>query len=270
MTILMCRPDFFEIEYAINPWMDTDRKVDRDAAQAQWQSLYDTYIDLGVTVRLVPGVKGLPDMVFTANAGIIWGRTAIVSAFRHSERRKEEAAWRKAFADLNFRVISPPSGMVFEGAGDGLFMGTTLFCGFGFRSDPDVPHWLASALDVNVIPVELVDPRFYHLDTCFCPLDERTALYAPEAFSDKSRAAIEAHVERAIAVPPEVSALFACNATPIGRTVVGSTGLTSLEGVLADAGFGLRTLEVSEFMKSGGAVRCLSLPLDVGPVAAPA
>ncbi len=266
MKMLMCRPDHFDIEYSINPWMSVERKVDRKKALDQWEKLYETYLQLGLTIELVEQEEGLPDLVFTANAGLIWGGNAVLSRFQHKERQGEEPIWKQAFERLGFNVIVPPDGMAFEGAGDGLFLGSHLMCGYGFRSDRAAARYAAAALSVEVTELHLVDPRFYHLDTCFCPLDDSTAIYAPEAFDQDSIALLEKKVPHAIPVPPAVAAGFACNATPVGKTVVTSTAAEPIREELKDAGFSLITLEMGEFMKSGGAARCLSLPLDLGPV----
>ncbi len=264
MRILMCRPEFFGIEYEINPWMHVEVSVDHELAERQWEALYNEYQRLGVEVELATPVKGLPDMVFTANAAVLWQRRAVLSNFQYPQRQGEEPHWRAALERLGFDVLELPSTVPFEGAGDALFVGERLFCGFGFRTDRASHGLVAEHLDVEVVTLELRDPRFYHLDTCFCPLDGETALFAPAAFSPESVDRIRALVPRAIEVPTDIAAGFACNAMPIDTCIASSPALLRLEPELLPLGFGVTGLEMTEFMKSGGGVRCLSLPLDMG------
>ena len=264
MAILMCRPDYFDIEYEINPWMHVDNTVDRVVAKQQWQALYKTYTDLGETIELIDQVEGLPDLVFTANAGVVWNRNVVVSRFRHPERQGEEPHWIAAFERLGFTVHTMPDEVAFEGAGDALFVGKTLFAGWGFRTDREAHDIVAQKLGVEVVSLHLVDSRFYHLDTCFCPLNDHTVMFAPDAFDDESAKTIRERVQHVIEVPTEVARGFACNAMTVGHHLVSSLAAERLEGQLEDAGFDTVALPMSEFMKSGGGVRCLSLPLNVG------
>jgi N-dimethylarginine dimethylaminohydrolase len=261
MAILMCRPDHFGVEYEINPWMHVDNQVDRTRAAQQWDALHRTYTELGLDVVLAEPVDGLPDMVFTANAGVVRGGTAVLSHFRHPERQGEEPLWERAFEAQGFEVVRPPRTMSFEGAGDALFVGDTLFAGHGFRTDREAHRFVGTALGVDVVSLELVDPRFYHLDTCFCPLNERTVIFAPHAFSPASAKTIRALVPHVIEVPAELAAGFACNAIAVGNRVISSMAAEKLELQLHAEGFDTVGLPMTEFMKSGGGVRCLSLPL---------
>jgi N-dimethylarginine dimethylaminohydrolase len=267
MAILMCRPDHFGVEYEINPWMHVANQVDRSRAATQWDALYRAYAELGQDVVLAEPAPGLPDMVFTANAGVVWNGTAVLSRFRHPQRQGEESHWEHVFDAQGFEVVTPPRDMSFEGAGDALFVGDTLFAGHGFRTDRAAHRFVGRALGVDVVSLELIDPRFYHLDTCFCPLDDRTVIFAPHAFSPRSARTIRALVPHVIEVPAEVAAGFACNAITIGSRVISSTAAESLETELHAEGFDTLALPMTEFMKSGGGVRCLSLPLDVGKAA---
>ena len=261
MSILMCRPDFFGVEYEINPWMHVDTQVDRARAVEQWERLCATYADLGETVELVDPVQGLPDMVFTANAAVVRGDQAVLSNFRHKERQGEEAYWDTALTERGITVHRLPRDLNFEGAGDALWVGDRLFCGHGFRTDHGSHCCVGRLLDVEVVSLHLVDPRFYHLDTCFCPIAKDTVLFAPEAFTRESAQMIRRMVPHVIEVPTDVAAGFACNAMPVGDRVISSLAAEGLNGPLHDAGFGTVALPMSEFMKSGGGVRCLSLPL---------
>ncbi|MHB8507898.1 MAG: dimethylarginine dimethylaminohydrolase family protein [Candidatus Dormibacteria bacterium] len=261
MKILMCRPDFFGVEYEINPWMHVRNQVDQGRAASQWAALHSTYILAGHEVVLEAPVKGLPDMVFSANAGLVLGTRAVLRRFHHQERQGEEKYWHAAFERLGYEVIVPPDGMRFEGAGDGLFVGDVLFAGHGFRTDLDSHAFVAQRLGVETISLRLVDDRFYHLDTCLCPLAADVVMFAPGAFDSESAEKVRASVAHVIEVPIETAAGFACNAMPMGDTVVSSQSLGDIQPQLKAAGFNILTLPMTEFQKAGGGVRCLTLPL---------
>jgi N-dimethylarginine dimethylaminohydrolase len=264
MAILMCPPDYFGIEYEINPWMHVAVEVDHERAVAQWEALHRLYGELGESIILTAPQSGLPDMVFTANAAVVWKRRAVLSRFHHAERAGEERHWRRALEELDFVVHDVAAEISFEGAGDALFVGDHLFQAWGFRTDQAAHAEVARFLDVQSTSLQLVDPRFYHLDTCFCPLDDHTALIAPDAFAPESVDLVRARVPRLIEVPREVAEGFACNGMPLGDTVISSTASEAIRSPLAEAGFDVVALPMDEFMKSGGGVRCLSLPLDIG------
>lgn len=264
MAILMCRPEHFGIEYEINPWMHIAVEVDHERAVEQWEALHSLYLDLGETVELTTSLAGLPDMVFSANAAVLWRRRAILSRFHHAERAGEERHWRAALERLDFDVREVSAGLSFEGAGDALFVGDHLFLAWGFRTDRGAHAEVARLLDVESTSLELVDPRFYHLDTCFCPLDGDTALIAPRAFAPESLELVRARVPRLIEVSTEVAAGFACNAMPLGGAVISSAAVSELQPELSAIGCDTVALPMDEFIKAGGGVRCLSLPLDLG------
>ena len=260
-TILMCPPDFYGIEYEINPWMSRAVPSDAVKSREQWKSLHDLLVSLGVDIRLMEPVQGLPDLVFTANAGLVWRDKVFLAAFRHSARQREtpkDDAW---FQSAGFETIALPPPLNFEGAGDALFCGDTLFAGYLVRSDASAMQWLGKRMSCRVIPLQLVDTHYYHLDTCFCPLDAGTALYFPAAFDDYARRAM-AQIPRLIAVQPEEASRFACNAVVVGRDVVMNTGCPRLEADLVKNGFTPHSTPLDEFLKAGGSAKCLTLRLD--------
>ena len=270
-TILMCPPDFYGIEYEINPWMSRSRASDSALARQQWQQLRDLLASLGAEIRLLEPVQGLPDLVFTANAGLVWRDTVFLSRFRHEARQGETPVDEAWFHTHRLTPRSLPEGMNFEGAGDALFCGETLFGGYIIRSDARALQWVAAEMACRVIPVQLVDPHYYHLDTCFCPLDERTAIWHPPAFDDYAQRAIREHVERLIEVHAEEAARFACNAVVLHvgsapaestRHVVLNTGCPQLESELAALDFRPHATPLDEFIKAGGSAKCLTLRLD--------
>lgn len=260
--ILMCSPDYYGIEYEINPWMSRQRGANRDLAIEQWEGLVKILSDLGVEISLLSPAAGLPDLVFTANAALIHERRAIISHFRHTERQGEEplcAAW---FKEHGFTVEHLPEGRFFEGAGDALFCGETLVAGYRIRSDVKSQQWLGESLKCGVLPLELVDPHYYHLDTCFCPLAPGEAIWYPGAFDDYGRRALAERVAQLIPVAPDEAQSFACNAVVVGKHVITNTGCQKLHAALADRGYTPHETPLSEFVKAGGSAKCLTLRLD--------
>jgi N-dimethylarginine dimethylaminohydrolase len=260
--ILMCPPDYYGIEYEINPWMKREQGSSPERARAQWQRLHDTLVGLGVTVERLEPQKGLPDLVFTANAGLVFGQRFFTSRFRHAVRAREEPFFDAWFAAHGFTVEALPEGCYFEGAGDALFCGRTLFAGYRIRSDVRGHQYLGQALGRQVLPLELVNPSFYHLDTCFCPLAPGEALWYPPAFDAYGRRVIETHIPRLIAAGDADALRFGCNAVVVGKSVVLNAGCERLAADLKAAGYEPNSVELDEFLKSGGSAKCLTLRLD--------
>lgn len=260
--VLMCPPEYYGIEYEINPWMSRKRPADRNLAKNQWQQLVDQIEAAGAKVELVPPVAGLPDLVFTANSAMIFGAKAILAHFRHHERQGEEPFYEAALSDLGFAVQRPPDNAYFEGAGDALFCGDTLFCGYQTRSDARGHQQIGEMLGVRVIPLELIDWHYYHLDTCFCPVAEDEAIYFPGAFDEYGRLALHEAVPKLIEVQEEEARSFACNAVVIDKKVITNTGCENLHRDLRDRGYQPIETLLSEFVKAGGSAKCLTLRLD--------
>jgi len=279
ISFLMCPPHFFGVEYVINPWMqgklgDTQRPL----AEAQWNALHTLLTErLGADVLLVPPQARLPDLVFTANAGLVHSGVCIPSRFRHPERQGEEPLFRAWFEAAGYTVTPLPAGIAFEGAGDALFdEGAAalhdqpiLWAAHGFRSDRAAHPLLADIFDAEVLSLGLVDPRFYHLDTCFCPLPGGQLLWYPPAFDAASVGKIEARVprDRRIAVCAEDAGRFACNAVAFERpggapAVVLNAASEALREALEARGFSVHETPLTEFLKAGGAAKCLTLRLD--------
>ncbi|MGD9645107.1 MAG: dimethylarginine dimethylaminohydrolase family protein [Pirellulales bacterium] len=260
--ILMCRPEHYGIEYEINAWMSRERPANRELAAEQWQRLHEMLIAAGARISLLEPQPGLPDLVFTANAAMIYERTAVLSRFRHEVRQRETPHDEQWFREAGFAIKHLPAETYFEGAGDALFCGDTLFAGYRIRSDALGQQQVGAELGVRVIPVELVDPYYYHLDTCFCPLAPGEAIWYPGAFDEYGRRAIEQLVDRLIEVSADEAQHFACNAVVVERTVVTNTGCPRLHAALAAAGYAPRETPLSEFVKAGGSAKCLTLRLD--------
>lgn len=258
----MCPPDYYGIEYEINPWMNRSRASDRETAVRQWHGLKRLLERAGARVSTLEPQPGLPDLVFTANAALIHRRQAVLSRFRHTERQGEEpidAAWLTA---AGFEVRRLPDGVFFEGAGDALFCGETLFAGYRIRSHARSHQLVGEMLGVRVLPLELIDDYHYHLDTCFCPLALDAAVYFPEAFDEYGLRALRESVPHLIAVERDEARRFACNAVVVGRTVVTNTGCTRLHAALTARGYTPWETPLDEFVKAGGSAKCLTLRLD--------
>ena len=264
--ILMCAPHHYDVDYVINPWMEGNiHRSSRDNAEAQWNKLYEvlkTYAE----VVLVEPQKGWPDMVFAANAGLVLGDQCVLSRFFHPERQGEEPHFQKWFEDNGFTVHTLPESLPFEGAGDALIdrAGHWVWAGYGFRSELDSHPYIAKWLDVEVVSLRLVDSRFYHLDTCFCPLTDGYLMYYPPAFDDYSNRLIEMRVpkEKRIAIS-EIDAInFACNTVNVGRVAVMNKASEALKEMLGDRGFEVVETPLTEFLKAGGAAKCLTLKVN--------
>jgi N-dimethylarginine dimethylaminohydrolase len=260
--ILMCLPDHFKIEYEINPWMNIRVGSEAELARRQWTALYQSLLDLGATVDLIEPVEGLPDLVFTANAGLIFHDLFVSSRFRYRVRQGEAPYFESWAQSRGFQLVQLPPGFNFEGAGDALFCGETLIAGYRFRSDVRSHHWIGERLGVEVLPLELIDPRFYHLDTCFCPLAPDVALYYPGAFDEYGCSVLRDRIAHLIEVAVDEAISFSCNAVVVGKTVIVNDGAPKLAQELAARGFGVRPLGFSEFIKSGGSAKCLTLRVD--------
>ncbi|HXG12071.1 MAG TPA: arginine deiminase-related protein [Gemmataceae bacterium] len=260
--ILMCPPDYYGIEYEINPWMSRSRGSVRERARRQWDALYQTLLGLGVQVELLTPQPGLPDLVFTANAGLVFRDRFFSSRFRHEVRARETPYFDAWFAAHGFTVEHLPEGMYFEGAGDALFCGPVLFAGYRIRSDVRAHQYLAGVIGRQVLPLELINPRFYHLDTCFCPLAPGEAIYYPAAFDAYGRRVLRTHIPKLLAVNEAEAHRFGCNAVVVGKTVVTNSGCERLAADLRAWGYEPVAVELDEFLKAGGSAKCLTLRLD--------
>jgi len=263
IRFLMCAPDHYDVDYVINPWMEGNiHKSSSSVAAEQWEKLYHIIKDHAI-VELVKPEQGWPDMVFTANAGLVLGKTVVLSRFYHPERQGEEPHFKAWFESQGFTVHELPKDVPFEGAGDALFdrEGRWLWAGYGFRSELDAHPAIAEWLDVEVLSLRLMDERFYHLDTCFCPLTGGYLLYYPAAFDGYSNRLIEMRVpaEKRIAISEPDAVNFACNAVNINDIVILNKATKELRDRLEAVGYRVIETPLTEFLKAGGASKCLTL-----------
>jgi arginine dihydrolase len=275
---LMCRPDFFAVTYAINPWMHPEKPVDPDLALAQWENLRQVYLDLGHQVSLIDPLPGLPDMVFAANGAVVVGlngsidggvvRPSVVfgTRFRHPQRRPEEAAYASWFEGRDGFTVHRPKAIA-EGEGDFLVTNDYVLAGTGFRTDLEAHNELARLIDRPVVTLRLIDPRFYHLDTALTILDaERgTVAYLPEAFSPSSRKRLRQLFPDAVEARFDDAAVFGLNAVSDGHHVVLPEQAVGLAQAYADRGYEPITVDLSELRKAGGGPKCCTLEVR-GPV----
>ncbi|MGZ3503285.1 MAG: dimethylarginine dimethylaminohydrolase family protein [Vulcanimicrobiaceae bacterium] len=273
-TLLMCAPINFAVAYDINPWMTRNVGVPTVDARRQWQRLVDMLHDAGdVRIELVEPSPAVPDLVFTANAALISGRLAIVSTFRYAQRRREEQLYRERLAGLGFKTTALESAF-FEGAGDALFDRRLplLYVGHGWRTDACAVATIGEIVGVATLPLHLVDPRFYHLDTCLCPLGSGHVMAYVEAFSPQAQVALRTAVgpEFLIEVSRSDALDFACNAVEVNGTIVLHGATYALRDRLRDAGYRVIATDLSDFHRSGGSSKCLTLKLEDGPAQAQA
>ena len=252
---LMCRPEHFEVSYAINPWMDVTRAVDRDLAVRQWETLRQTYLGLGHEVHLIDPEPGLPDMVFAANGGLVVGGRAMGARFTHPERLAEGPAYFKWLADAGLEEVVEPLS-VNEGEGDFLVVGDLVLAGTGFRTDPRAHGEVQEFFGRPVISLQLVDPSFYHLDTALAALDDRHVTYYPDAFSHAAQRVLAQLFPDAVLADRADAEAFGLNLVSDGRHVVLNAEATAMAEKVAAAGYVPVPVELGELKRGGGSVKC--------------
>jgi N-dimethylarginine dimethylaminohydrolase len=257
---LMCRPDHFAVDYAINPWMDVARGADRALAIRQWETLRRIYVELGHEVQLIDAEPGLPDMVFAANGGLVFEGQALGARFTHAERRAEGPAYLRRLEAAGLKTVTEPV-HVNEGEGDFLVVGDLVLAGTGFRTDPGAHGEVQELFGVPVVSLQLVDPRFYHLDTALAVLGDHDVAYYPEAFSPGSRAVLQRLFPDAILAGERDATVLGLNAVSDGRNVVLPSAATDLTGQLRARGYTPIGVDLSELLRAGGSVKCCTLEI---------
>lgn len=258
MRFLMCPPQFFDIDYEINPWMHTSNPVDHELALKQWENLKSVYEKLGFEVEVVDAVKGWPDMVFTANAGLkIGDKKFLLAKFQYPERQGEEPIFRKWFEDRGWEVLQTKS--IFEGQGEGFIWNSKLLAGYGQRAVKEAMSELHEITGLEVVDLKLINPKFYHIDMALAPITDNLIVYNPKAFDEGSVKKIKSLGAELIEVIEEDAELFGCNLVPVESTIVMIEGTKKLKSEFEAKGFKTVEMDMSEFRKSGGAIRCLTL-----------
>lgn len=259
-SLLQCAPDFFEVIYEINPWMNRKIQPEQAVANAQWSALSKALTDCGAQIKYIKGVQGLPDMVYTANAGIVKGNKAILSKFRYKERQGEEPHFERWFEEQGYSVHIMKSGN-YEGEGDSLFAGNNLIYGYGFRSELKAADEVQKVVEADeLVLCELVDPYFYHVDTAICALSKELVFFHKTAVAKESIKNLEKYFEL-FAVPEAEAKKFVCNAVVLGKNVVLPAGCPETESWLKSKGYTPHGVKLDQFLRGGGSAKCLTLIL---------
>lgn len=257
-SLLLCPPTYFSVEYKINPWMNPSIPVEQDLALKQWQALVNVYENLSLPINVIAPVSDLPDMVFAANGFFSIGKKAVVAGYRYRERQGETQFYKHWLKDHGFEVIDPKS-IVYEGQGDTLLVDDLILQGYGFRSDKEIVRVLSNAFpNKKVVPLRLVDEWFYHLDTCCFPVNRELVYFYDKAFDQESVHTIKKYFKNAVAVSDEEALSFALNSVALDHAVITNIKAKRFSDRLSSQGFNVIELDMSEFIKSGGAVKCLT------------
>jgi len=256
----MCRPTYFDVTYSINPWMDPARPTSAATGLAQWKRLHDTFVTFGHELELLEPVPGLPDMVFAANGALVVDGKALVARFRHPQRADEAAAYLDWFGRAGWSQVHQAE-YVNEGEGDFIFTGAEILAGTGFRSHTMAHDEVREFFGRPVLSLNLVDPRYYHLDTALAVLGPGEVMYYPEAFDAAGRAALAARFPDAIQAEAADAAVFGLNAVSDGRNVILPRQAGKLAEQLRDRGYEPVGVDLTELLKAGGSVKCCTLEL---------
>jgi len=261
---LMCPPRYFAVEYSINPWMDPDQPLDTGLAATQWTALRDTYRRLGHRVDEIEPQPGLPDMVFAANSGTVIDGTVLGARFRAPQREPEAEHFRRWFIQNGYRDVVMPA-RINEAEGDFVWTGRYLMAGTGFRTDPGAHAEAQEVLGVPVVSLQLIDPRYYHLDVALLVLDDRpdapVVAYYPEAFSPGSQRVLRRLFPDAIIADDADAECLGLNAVSDGRHVILAGEATGLASQVVARGFEPIFVDISELRKSGGGPKCCTMEL---------
>lgn len=256
----MCSPDYFRVDYAINPWMKIG-SVNKKEATTQWLNLKNILQSMNINVKVIKQERNLPDMVFSADQGLLRNNNFIVSNFHYKERQEEVKHYLPFLEKLDLTLNCLPKNYYFEGNGECVWYGEKLFVGTGFRNSNNVCKFISKFLDVEVICLELTDPRFYHLDTCLFALNGETAFYVPQAFSSKSRKILSRQISNLIKIKNSESLNFAANSLVTDHHVITQSGNNNFSNQLRLMGYKVIETNMSEFMKAGGGIHCLIQPI---------
>lgn len=260
--VLMCRPHYFaELDYSINPWMKPGT-IDGENAMKQWEALVDIYKKEGIEIEIIEQEHGVPDMVFATDEGIVLDHKVLLSRFWHDERKKETPYYEAWFEKHGYEVERLPQGAYFEGNGNAYFWGDKLLVGLGYRADEYTVETVSKHLDIEVIPLHIVDPKFYHLDVSFLPISSDTAFYFPKALTKQSREVLQKLIPNLIEFTSEEVHGFSANSVVTNHHVIHQTGSPTFSKKLKELGYKSTEVDLSEFMKSGGGAHCLTNILE--------
>jgi len=262
MEILVCASDYFRIEYEINPWMSVNNNADKPEILIQYRKLIDTFSKAGINFHGIEPHPNFPDMVYTANYGFIDKKKFIRANFKYKERRGESDIAEKYFRYMGYKVYSLPDKIYYEGEGDLLRSGDTYFLGWGKRTMKEALPYFKDILNGEVIDLELIDPYYYHLDTCFAPLNEQTAVINPKSFTPLGLEKIHKHFKHIIETSEIDNQVLACNMVINGKNVVVGEGVSdAFKSKLGTFGYSVFETPMSQYIKGGGSVKCCSLTI---------
>jgi N-dimethylarginine dimethylaminohydrolase len=258
--VLLCRPSYFTVDYIINPLMQP-HSVDQRLALKQWQDLVSALQKIGIEVEVIEQREDVPDMVFATDQGIVRNKQILLANFRYDQRKQETHYYREWFSEHGYRLRSLSNVFSFEG-GDALFVSDMLLVGTGFRANVASCEELSQKLNIDVFPVRLVDPYFYHLDMCFLPIDDETAFYYPDAFSPNSQNLLKKLIKNLHVLSKEEASGYAANSFVSNDSLVIQTGLPTFKAKLKALHKHVLEVDVSEFNKAGGGIHCLISVLE--------
>ena len=260
--VLMCEPLYFDsLDYVINPWM-TPGKIDKEKSLREWKQLVKAYKEQNITVEIIKQNKDCPDMVFATDQGIVKDKTVLLSRFWCDERKPETKYYKEWFKKNGYKINYLPKDVYLEGNGDAFFWKDKLLVGIGFRADEETCETISKLLDSEVIPIEIIDPKFYHLDVGFFPLNNDTAFYYPPAFSQKSRGVLKKLVPNLIEFSKDEAYGFCANSVVTDHHVIHQKGNPTFQEKLNKLGYMSVEVDTGEFMKSGGGIHCLTNVLE--------
>lgn len=256
--VLLCPPTHFDVEYEINPWMHMDIQPSKEGAMGAYTQIKDLYKKFGCEMYEIEQVKGLPDMVYTANVGNVKNSSFLKANFKFDERKKESDLAEEFLAKhFGFEGISLPEDIYFEGQGDLLTDGERWFLGWGKRSVPECKSYVEDFLNESVIDFELVNPYYYHLDTCFAPLSPDLVIINPVSFTQEGLKKIRECFSNVIEASEEDNKYLACNLVHLGKNIVIGKGITGqFKEKLAKFGYTTHEVDMAEYLKGGGSVKC--------------
>ncbi len=264
-NLLMCKPDFFKVSYEINPWMHVYNKVNEKVALEQWETVVQNLENLNVKIDLIEQDKNLPDEVFTANFGVAFNKKFLASNFKYEERQPEKTEAIEWFQkNTDYDVVELPEKFEFEGKGDMLYSKNTAVIANGYRTSDEAINHIKNIFPEfkKYVRVKLINPNFYHLDTCFSFLNEKTIMFYPEAFEKEQAQQFYEITENVIEISKEDAEYFACNNVTVKNKILLNKASQDLQDKLNSYGFEPIFCPTSEFMKAGGSIRCMVLDLD--------
>lgn len=258
--VLLCPPTAYDIKYEINPWMHVANKVDQKKVREQFEELKNVYKELGCEILEIEQGQDLPDMVYAANYGFPQDKIFIKSNFKFDQRKGEANFAKKFFEERKFTIKELPETVSFEGQGDLLVAGNKYLMGWGKRTDPEAKKYLEEFLDTEITDFKMVDPYYYHLDTCLLPINDQTIAINPLSFEPEGVERLKKMFKKVIYVNKDDNAILGCNACVIEDTIVIAKGISSqLKADFKAVGYKTKEIAMSEYLKGGGSVKCLTL-----------